>query len=108
MKYRPEFVPTPGRIARTVAAIGDRPASLALWERARAVLPGGVPALGSVTVPVYWDRGDGAFMYDVDGRRYLDMAAGQASLGSPGAIVMYTGQAQANSFVKAARQQGTP
>jgi glutamate-1-semialdehyde 2,1-aminomutase len=40
----------------------------------------GVPALGSVPVPLYWDRGDGAYMYDVEGRRYLDMAAGQGSL----------------------------
>lgn len=80
MKYRPELEATPERIAQTAAAIGDRPASLALWERARAVLPGGVPALGPVPVPVYWDHGDGAFMYDADGRRYLDMAAGQGSL----------------------------
>ena len=36
----------------------------------------------------------------------LSAAAAKADQGSPGAIVMYTGQAQANSFVKAARQQG--
>jgi ABC-type branched-subunit amino acid transport system substrate-binding protein len=36
----------------------------------------------------------------------MSAAVAKASLGSPGAIVMYTGQAQANSFVKAARQQG--
>src|SRR5262249_36069631 len=36
----------------------------------------------------------------------LSAAVAKASQGSPDAIVMYTGQAQANSFVKAARQQG--
>jgi ABC-type branched-subunit amino acid transport system substrate-binding protein len=36
----------------------------------------------------------------------MSAAVAAASLGSPGAIIMYTGQAQANSFVKAARQQG--
>jgi ABC-type branched-subunit amino acid transport system substrate-binding protein len=36
----------------------------------------------------------------------MSAAVAKASLGSPGAIIMYAGQAQANSFVKAARQQG--
>jgi ABC-type branched-subunit amino acid transport system substrate-binding protein len=36
----------------------------------------------------------------------LSAAVAKANQGSPGAIVLYTGQAQANSFVKAARQQG--
>jgi ABC-type branched-subunit amino acid transport system substrate-binding protein len=36
----------------------------------------------------------------------MSAAVAAADQGSPGAIVMYTAQAQANSFVKAARQQG--
>jgi branched-chain amino acid transport system substrate-binding protein len=36
----------------------------------------------------------------------LSAAVAKANEGSPDGIVMYTGQAQANSFVKAARQQG--
>src|SRR5487761_79957 len=36
----------------------------------------------------------------------LSAAVAKADQGSPGAIIVYTGQAQANSFIKAARQQG--
>jgi ABC-type branched-subunit amino acid transport system substrate-binding protein len=36
----------------------------------------------------------------------LSAAVAKADQGSPGAIILYTPQAQANSFVKAARQQG--
>jgi branched-chain amino acid transport system substrate-binding protein len=36
----------------------------------------------------------------------LSAAVAKAGQGSPGAIIVYTGQAQANSFIKAARQQG--
>jgi ABC-type branched-subunit amino acid transport system substrate-binding protein len=36
----------------------------------------------------------------------LSAAVAKANQGSPGAIIIYTGQAQANAFVKAARQQG--
>ena len=36
----------------------------------------------------------------------LSAAVAKAGQGSPGAIIVYTGQAQANAFVKAARQQG--
>jgi glutamate-1-semialdehyde 2,1-aminomutase len=48
----------------------------ALWERARRVMPGGVnasarqnPALGH---PLFFTRGEGAYLYDVDGHRYID------------------------------------
>ena len=50
--------------------------TLALWERARNVMPGGVnasarmnPALGH---PLFFERGEGAYLYDVDGHRYID------------------------------------
>lgn len=48
----------------------------ALWERACSVMPGGVnasarmnPALGH---PLFFARGEGAYLYDVDGHRYID------------------------------------
>ncbi|MFH1085248.1 MAG: aminotransferase class III-fold pyridoxal phosphate-dependent enzyme, partial [Chloroflexota bacterium] len=48
----------------------------ALYERARRVMPGGVtasarmnPALGH---PLFFERGQGAYLYDVDGNRYID------------------------------------
>jgi glutamate-1-semialdehyde 2,1-aminomutase len=50
--------------------------TLALFERARKVLPGGVtasarrnPALGH---PLFIERGQGAYLYDVDGHRLID------------------------------------
>ncbi len=47
------------------------------FERARRVLAGGVNspvrAFGAVGgEPVFIERGDGAYLYDADGRRYLD------------------------------------
>jgi glutamate-1-semialdehyde 2,1-aminomutase len=52
--------------------------SEALFERARAVIPGGVDspvrAFGSVGgTPVFVDRGEGAYVVDVDGNRYVDL-----------------------------------
>lgn len=50
--------------------------SRALYERAKKVMPGGVnasarlnPALGH---PLFFERGEGAYLYDVDGNRYID------------------------------------
>ncbi|MBN1685292.1 MAG: aspartate aminotransferase family protein [Spirochaetales bacterium] len=50
--------------------------SLALYERARRVMPGGVNA--SVRInralghPLFIERGEGAYLYDVDGHRFID------------------------------------
>ena len=58
-----------------------------LYQRAQAVLPGGVtanartnPALGQ---PFYVSRGEGPFVYDLDGRRFVDtcMSNGATLLG---------------------------
>ena len=48
-----------------------------LYVRAQQVLPAGVNspvrAFGSVGgEPVFFDRADGAYLYDVDGQRYID------------------------------------
>lgn len=57
--------------------------SRALYERARLVLPGGVnasarlnPALGH---PIFMQRGQGAYLWDVDGNRYIDYFIGANS-----------------------------
>ena len=49
----------------------------ALFERAQRVIPGGVNspvrAFGSVGgTPYFVDRADGAYVWDADGRRYID------------------------------------
>ena len=48
----------------------------ALWERARRVMPGGVNASaranGALGHPLFFQRGEGAYLYDVDGHRYVD------------------------------------
>ena len=52
--------------------------SIALFDRARKVIPGGVNspvrAFGAVGgTPRFISRGAGAYLYDADGRRYLDL-----------------------------------
>ncbi len=47
-----------------------------LWNRARDVMPGGVNASarmnGALGHPLFFQRGDGAYLFDVDGNRYID------------------------------------
>lgn len=58
--------------------------SAGLYERARRVLAGGVssdarrPAPGEV--PIYVDHAEGAYLWDVDGRRYVDYVLGQGPM----------------------------
>src|SRR5690242_1403043 len=56
----------------------DAPASQALFDRARAIVPGGVNspvrafrAVGGT--PRFMTRGDGCWLFDADGRRYVDL-----------------------------------
>lgn len=50
--------------------------SASLFQRAQAVTPGGVnSAMRALETPVVWERTEGAHMYDVEGRRYLDYHA---------------------------------
>ncbi len=51
--------------------------SIELFERAQKILPGGVNspvrAFKSVGAnPIFFERGEGAYLYDVDGNRYID------------------------------------
>jgi len=55
----------------------SRPRSLAAFDRARGVIPGGVNsparAFGAVGgSPLFIDRAEGQFLYDLDGNKYLD------------------------------------
>src|SRR5215510_9924599 len=55
----------------------DRPKSHALFERAKQLMPGGVNsparAFGGVGgEPIVVERGEGAYLWDVDGNRYID------------------------------------
>ena len=56
-----------------------------LFARARTVIPGGVDspvrAFGGVGgTPVFMDRGEGAFLIDVDGNRYVDLVQSWGAL----------------------------
>ncbi len=53
-----------------------------LYDRAKAVIPGGVPGIRAPenfvedAYPIFLASGDGAYVTDVDGTRYLDMLLG--------------------------------
>lgn len=59
------------------------PRSEALFEAARRVIPGGVTSsirAGGLPHPLYFERGEGPYLWDVDGRRYVDFALGYGPL----------------------------
>lgn len=59
------------------------PQSQALFEAARRVIPGGVTSsirAGARPHPLYFERGEGPFLWDVDGRKYVDFALGYGPL----------------------------
>lgn len=61
------------------------PRSQAAFERAKRVMPGGVNspvrAFGAVGgTPFFAERGEGAYLYDIDGHRYLDYILSWGSL----------------------------
>jgi glutamate-1-semialdehyde aminotransferase len=61
----------------------DRPATLAMLERARAHMPNGVPMSWMVTdneQPVYIDSGHGPGFTDLDGFSYLDFNASDMAM----------------------------
>jgi glutamate-1-semialdehyde 2,1-aminomutase len=65
-------------VAVTQTYPADAPASQALFDRARAIVPGGVNspvrafrAVGGT--PRFMVRGEGSWLYDADGRRYADL-----------------------------------
>lgn len=56
--------------------ISVTPRSRAQWERGKPVMPGGLikDAYWSRPYPMYIDHGDGCYLWDLDGRKYLDLA----------------------------------
>ncbi len=57
--------------------------SRALWDRARAAIAGGVTSAvraGARPHPLYFERGSGAELWDVDGNRYVDFVLGYGPL----------------------------
>ncbi|MGH7727069.1 MAG: glutamate-1-semialdehyde 2,1-aminomutase [Candidatus Eiseniibacteriota bacterium] len=69
----------------TGAGAGAGPKSAALWRDAIELLPGGVdsPVRAFRAVgghPVFFEHGEGAYLVDVDGRRYVDLVGSWGSL----------------------------
>ena len=56
--------------------VAATPKSRAQWERGKPVMPGGVikGAYYFSPHPIYMDRADGCYMWDLDGRKYVDFA----------------------------------
>jgi glutamate-1-semialdehyde 2,1-aminomutase len=75
----PDHDRTAAWAAENVARYRERtPTSRRAFERARALIPGGTPAgLGFMNpYPLYIDHGDGAYVWDADGNKMLDVMAG--------------------------------
>ena len=74
-----------GEGAKRVATGRGRPKSAEIFERAKKILPGGVDspvrafrAVGGT--PLVIDRAEGARLYDVDGREYIDYVCSWGAL----------------------------
>ena len=72
--------PTEEPLLQAAETLSSRPRSRALWEEAQRYLPGGMPGSATSPLPVYFERAEGAYIWDVDGNRYLDMNAGMNCL----------------------------
>lgn len=84
----------------------SRQRSHAIFTRAKQLMPGGVNsparAFGAVGgEPLVIDRADGAYLYDVDGNRYIDY------IGSWGPMILGHGHPKVIAAVQAAVQRGT-
>ncbi|NOY27339.1 MAG: glutamate-1-semialdehyde 2,1-aminomutase [Oligoflexia bacterium] len=84
----------------------ELPLSSALLERARAVIPGGVnsPVRAFAAVqgdPPFMVRGQGAYLYDVDGNRYLDL------IGSWGPLILGHAHPEILEEIIAVMRRGT-
>ena len=82
------------------------PSNESLFERARAVIPGGVNspvrAFGSVGgTPYFVDRAEGAYVEDVEGRRYIDYVQ------SYGPGILGHAHPAVTAAVQAAAERGT-
>jgi glutamate-1-semialdehyde 2,1-aminomutase len=84
----------------------DRPRSAAAFQRALELMPGGVNsparAFGAVGgTPIFIDRADGAYLFDVDGNRYIDY------IGSWGPMILGHRHPEVIAAVEQALSHGT-
>ncbi len=93
-----------GAVSDTYPA--DAPASQALFDRARAIVPGGVNspvrafrAVGGI--PRFMVRGEGPWLFDADGRRYVDLVC------SWGPLILGHAHPEVVAAVTAAAAKGT-
>jgi len=80
--------------------------SKALFQRAQDVMPGGVNSpvrafRGVGGSPVFFDRAEGAWLYDVDGQRYLDL------VGSWGPMILGHGHPAVKAAIAAMLERAT-
>ncbi len=80
--------------------------SIAAYERAKQLMPGGVNsaarAFGAVGgQPIVFDRGEGAYLFDIDGNRYIDY------IGSWGPMILGHQFAEVKNAVHRAVDKGT-
>jgi glutamate-1-semialdehyde 2,1-aminomutase len=83
-----------------------RAKSHAAFERAKHLMPGGVNsparAFGSVGgEPLFFARGEGAYLHDIDGNRYIDY------IGSWGPMILGHAHPQVTAALQAAVERGT-
>jgi glutamate-1-semialdehyde 2,1-aminomutase len=79
--------------------------SQSLFERAKAIIPGGVNSpvrafKGVGGTPVFIERGEGAYLIDVEGKRYIDY------IGSWGPLILGHAHAHVQEAVVDAMQRG--
>ena len=84
----------------------DRHKSHAAFARAKQLMPGGVNsparAFGAVGgEPLFFERGEGAYLFDIDGNRYIDY------IGSWGPMILGHAHPQVVEALEAAVQRGT-
>lgn len=84
----------------------DRSKSLSAFARSKRLMPGGVNsparAFGGVGgEPVFFQRGGGAYLYDLNGNRYIDY------IGSWGPLILGHAAAPVVEAVRAAAERGT-
>ncbi|HEY2826897.1 MAG TPA: aminotransferase class III-fold pyridoxal phosphate-dependent enzyme, partial [Pirellulales bacterium] len=80
--------------------------SHAAFERAKRLMPGGVNsparAFGGVGgEPIFFARGEGAYLFDLDGNRYIDY------IGSWGPLILGHAPPQVVEAVRSAAERGT-
>src|SRR6188472_1599331 len=83
-----------------------RTKSSAAFERAKSLIPGGVNsparAFGGVGgEPIFFDRGEGAYLFDLDGNRYLDY------IGSWGPLILGHRHPAVVAAIEAMLRKGT-